>query len=146
MKSERFPIPSATAEDLLSQCRDNNLAVWQLMLENEKVWRDEAKVREELLAIWQVMKECTQRGFRVEGNLPGGLEVRRRAPRLYKELQEQNADEHLDLLDWVNVFALAVNEENAAGGQVVTAPNQWGSRHHPGGTALLQSLRERCLG
>jgi L-serine dehydratase len=118
----KIPYPFTTAEDLLSQCRDNNLAVWQLMLENEKVWRDEAKVREELLAIWQVMKECTQRGFRVEGNLPGGLEVRRRAPRLYKELQEQNADEHLDLLDWVNVFALAVNEENAAGGQVVTAP------------------------
>jgi len=118
----QIPHPFNTAEELLGQCRDNNLAIWQLMLENEKTWRDEDSIRRELLAIWQVMKECTQRGFRVEGNLPGGLEVRRRAPRLYKELQEQNADEHLDLLDWVNVFALAVNEENAAGGQVVTAP------------------------
>ncbi|MDQ2068874.1 L-serine ammonia-lyase [Natronospira bacteriovora] len=121
-ESSRIPHPFSTAEDLLGECRRHKVSIWQLMLENEKTWREEATVCEELLAIWQVMQECTQRGFRVEGNLPGGLEVRRRAPRLYRELQEQNADEHLDLLDWVNVFALAVNEENAAGGQVVTAP------------------------
>nr|WP_301288339.1 L-serine ammonia-lyase [Natronospira proteinivora] len=118
----QIPYPFNTAEDLLSHCRNNQLAIWELMLENEKTWRDEATVRKELLAIWQVMQECTQRGFRVEGNLPGGLQVSRRAPRLYKELQEQHDDEHLDLLDWVNIFAMAVNEENAAGGQVVTAP------------------------
>jgi len=121
-ESARIPHPFSTAEDLLSACRKHDLAIWELMLENEKTWRDEAVVRKELLAIWQVMQECTQRGFRVEGNLPGGLQVSRRAPRLYRELQEQHDDEHLDLLDWVNIFAMAVNEENAAGGQVVTAP------------------------
>lgn len=118
----RVPYSFSVAEELLAHCRENDMAIWQLMLANELAWRDEATVRSELLAVWQVMKECTERGFRVEGNLPGGLEVRRRAPRLHRELQKQHPDEHLDLLDWVNVFAMAVNEENAAGGQVVTAP------------------------
>jgi L-serine dehydratase len=118
----QIPYPFDTAADLLDHCRQQASGIWEVMLQNELTWRDEATVRKELLAIWSVMQECTQRGFREEGNLPGGLDVRRRAPRLYRELGLQKGVEHLDLLDWVNVYAMAVNEENAAGGQVVTAP------------------------
>lgn len=118
----QIPYPFDTAAELLDHCRSREAGIWEIMLQNELTWRDEATVRQELLAIWQVMQECTQRGFREEGNLPGGLDVRRRAPRLYRELGLQKGVEHLDLLDWVNVYAMAVNEENAAGGQVVTAP------------------------
>lgn len=118
----QIPYPFDTAGELLDHCRRKDVSIWELMLENELTWRDEATVRRELLAIWQVMQECTQRGLREEGNLPGGLKVRRRAPRLYHELGLQKGVAHLDLLDWVNVYAMAVNEENAAGGQVVTAP------------------------
>ncbi len=118
----RIPHPFDTAADLMAQCEQHGLAVWQLMLENERTWRDEDEIRRELLRIWSVMQECVQRGTRQDGKLPGGLEVRRRAPRLYRELNAQDKAGHLDLLDWVNVYAMAVNEENAAGSRVVTAP------------------------
>jgi L-serine dehydratase len=121
----RIPYPFDTGEDLLRSCKANGLSIWQLMLENEKSWRSEEEVREELLRIWSVMKQCTERGLTIEQSiLPGGLQLRRRAPKLYRDLQAQAETEKgpLDLLDWVNVFAMAVNEENAAGGRVVTAP------------------------
>jgi len=120
-----LPYPFHSGEDLLVLCRENGKAIWELMLENEKVWRSEAEIREGLLRIWAAMKACVERGCRMTGVLPGGLKVPRRAPALYQELTarpESGLHDPLTVLDWVNLYALAVNEENAAGGRVVTAP------------------------
>ncbi len=117
--------PFKSAEQLLGTCREKGLSISQLMLENEKAWRSEEETRLGLLRIWQVMQECVKRGCEKEGNLPGGLQVRRRAAELYRKLSSQpeaNLRDPLTTLDWVNLYALAVNEENAAGGRVVTAP------------------------
>ena len=93
------------------------------MLANERTWRSEREIRDGLLEIHAAMKSCMERGFRQEGVLPGGLNVARRAPVLYRELNQQlPGEDSLSTLDWVNLYALAVNEENAAGGRVVTAP------------------------
>ncbi|GIZ51135.1 L-serine ammonia-lyase [Noviherbaspirillum aridicola] len=119
----RYPFHSA--EELLALCRDNRLSVSQLMLENEKAWRSEDATRAGLQRIWQVMQECVRRGCEREGVLPGGLKVRRRAAELHRKLSstpEASLSDPLTTLDWVNLYALAVNEENAAGGRVVTAP------------------------
>jgi L-serine dehydratase len=121
--------PFNTARELLSLCQQHHLSISQLMLENEQAWRSESDVRQGLLHIWQVMQECVQRGCRTEGTLPGGLKVKRRAAELYQTLNHQAkqqseafAHDPLLVMDWVNLYALAVNEENAAGGRVVTAP------------------------
>ncbi|CAN5160977.1 L-serine ammonia-lyase [soil metagenome] len=116
------PYPFGNAEELLRIARDNDLRIADLVLENEKVRRDEAQIRARLLEIWQVMQECVERGFREEGVLPGVLKVKRRAPKLYRDLTAAGSAGPGDFMDWVNAFALAVNEENAAGGRVVTAP------------------------
>jgi L-serine dehydratase len=116
------PYPFASGAELLAQCREHGLEIFELMLANERTWAADAEVRAKLLHIWQVMQGCVERGFRQSGVLPGVLKVRRRAPRLYRQLTEGGAAGPLDVMDWVNVFALAVNEENAAGGRVVTAP------------------------
>ena len=96
------------------------------MLENEKVWRDEAAIRSGLAQIWEVMQQCIANGLAQEGILPGGLQVRRRAPALYQSLRRASAENvissTLSAMDWINLYALAVNEENAAGGRMVTAP------------------------
>ena len=94
------------------------------MIENERVWRSEQAIRQGLLEIWRVMQQCVERGCVTEGVLPGGLKVKRRAPRLYRQLSNDSELTSIPLgtMDWVNLFALAVNEENAAGGRVVTAP------------------------
>jgi L-serine dehydratase len=95
------------------------------MLQNEQAWRSATAVREGLLSIWRTMEACVARGCRTEGLLPGGLQVKRRAPLLYAKLcahPEAALRDPLNIMDWVNLYALAVNEENAAGGQVVTAP------------------------
>jgi L-serine dehydratase len=92
------------------------------MLANEHTWAAPAEVRTRLLHLWQVMQDCVNRGFRQTGLLPGVLKVRRRAPRLYRMLTESGTTKPLEVMDWVNAYALAVNEENAAGGRVVTAP------------------------
>lgn len=117
--------PFTTGDELLAHCDREDLTISQVMMANEQAWRSESEVREGLLTIWQAMKDCVDRGLRQEGELPGGLHVTRRAPRLYRELQAVDADapeDQLDILDWVNLYALAVNEENAAGSRVVTAP------------------------
>ncbi len=98
------------------------IPVWRLMLENEKAWHTEDEIREYVARIWEAMETCIQRGLVTEGILPGGLNVRRRAPRLAQKLRERGSSDPLAVMDWVNVFAMAVNEENAAGGRVVTAP------------------------
>ena len=117
------PYPFASGAQLLALCREHGLEIFELMLANERTWRTPLQIREQLLAIWQVMQACVARGFRQNGVLPGVLKVRRRAPKMYRTLTEGNAPQGaLVAMDWVNAWALAVNEENAAGGRVVTAP------------------------
>jgi len=121
--------PFTTGDELLAQCRRTGLSIARLMLENELAWRSEEEVRAALLRIWAVMKECVENGCgRTDEVLPGGMRVRRRAPSLRRSLLEQEAAgqgaerDPLWAMEWVNLYALAVNEENASGGRVVTAP------------------------
>jgi L-serine dehydratase len=116
------PFPFKTAGDLLNLCKTNGLSISSLMLRNESTFRPKHEVKQELHNIWLVMKACIQRGIESEGILPGGLKVVRRAPGLYRRLQTEHTTDPMQTMDWVNLFALAVNEENAAGGRVVTAP------------------------
>ncbi len=119
--TQRYPF--STAEQLLVHCRREKIAISDVMLANELAWRDETALRSELLRIWSVMKDCIQQGCAREGFLPGGMKVRRRAARLYSDLQVRaQQNDPLDIMDWVTLYALAVNEENASGGRVVTAP------------------------
>jgi L-serine dehydratase len=117
--------PFKTGKELLAHCTAQQLSFSQVMLANEAAWRPEAETRAGLLRIWQVMQDCVEAGCRHEGILPGGLKVKRRAPALYRQLSrhpEASLRDALSVLDWVNLYALAVNEENAYGGRVVTAP------------------------
>lgn len=122
--AERRPVPYAfeSGDRLLEQARRNGLTIWRLVLENEKAWLPEAEILERIRQIWDVMESCAERGLHTEGMLPGGLKVRRRACRMREKLEQSKVHDPLAVLDWVNVFAMAVNEENAAGGRVVTAP------------------------
>ena len=120
-----LPYPFLSAVNLLIHCANHNMRISDIMMENEKVWRDEEEIRTGLLKIWKAMKTCVNNGCRNEGILPGGLKVKRRAAELYRKLSTQpniSYKDPLTSLDWVNLYALAVNEENAAGGRVVTAP------------------------
>ena len=120
-----LPYPFHSAAELLALCSEHSLSISQLMLANEAARRPEAETRAGLLRIWQVMQDCVKAGCRTEGTMPGGLKVQRRAAGLYRQLSEHpeaNLSDALNVLDWVNLYALAVNEENAAGGRVVTAP------------------------
>jgi L-serine dehydratase len=116
------PHPFESGEELLQRAAEAQLTIPALVMENEQAWRSEAEIRAGLLRIWEVMKECVKRGLTREGVLPGGLKVERRAPKIYRNLITPDAPAQADVMDWVNAFALAVNEENAAGGRVVTAP------------------------
>lgn len=126
------PYSFASGAELLSMANEAKLTITELMLENETalrmqqtgIARDEAatQVRRDIRRIWNVMNGCISRGMRTEGILPGGLNVRRRAPRLAHRLRSQGSVDPLAPLDWITVYAMAVNEENAAGGRVVTAP------------------------
>ncbi|MGH8402836.1 MAG: L-serine ammonia-lyase, partial [Gammaproteobacteria bacterium] len=118
----KLPYAFGSSAELLALCKLHDLRIDKLMLENEKAWRSQAQTRAGLLKIWRVMQDCVTRGMREEGELPGGLRVRRRAPKLARDLMQQKKITPLDAMDWVNLWALAVNEENAAGGRVVTAP------------------------
>ena len=120
-----LPFPFESATELLAKCGADRRPIAALVLENEKSWRDEAEIRAGLLHLWKVMEASIERGCRTAGNLPGGLKVKRRAPAMFEELTrrpEAGLRDQLTVLDWVNLYALAVNEENAAGGRVVTAP------------------------
>ena len=119
-----LPLPFSTGRELLALCDHHGLPISDVMLRNECAWRPEAEVRAGLLRIWEAMQQCVRRGCENEGQLPG-LKLDRRAAKLYRQLQSQpDAAERdpLTVIDWVNLFALAVNEENAMGGRVVTAP------------------------
>ncbi|NUT95863.1 MAG: L-serine ammonia-lyase [Saccharothrix sp.] len=115
--------PFKTGDELLARTRETGLSISEVMLANELSWRTEQEVRSGLLHIWSVMQECVERGCTETGVLPGGLKVRRRAAEMRQRMAaEHYATDPLRVMDWVTLFALAVNEENAAGGRVVTAP------------------------
>ncbi|OII67611.1 MULTISPECIES: L-serine ammonia-lyase [unclassified Streptomyces] len=113
--------PFRTGDELLRLTRETGLSISALMLENEKAWRTEQEIREGLLEIWRVMRECVDRGMSREGILPGGLRVRRRAATTARKLRSEGDPLALSM-EWITLYAMAVNEENAAGGRVVTAP------------------------
>jgi len=123
---------------LLEHGRTEGLEIHELLLARERTWRSDAEIRAGLMRIWQVMQDCVRRGFEAQGLLPGVLGVRRRAPKLYRQLMSEPLSP-MHALDWVNVFALAVNEENAAGGQVVTAPTNGAAGVIP---AVIRYYRE----
>ena len=121
----RLPYPFESGDELLDLCRQHDLSIADIMRANEQVWRSETEIRDGLLNIRDAMNSCIRRGYHSHGVLPGGLKVQRRAPEIYRELNQQkqsSLDDPLRVIDWVNLYALAVNEENAAGGRVVTAP------------------------
>ena len=122
----QLPYDFSSAVELLALCNKHGLRVSELMMANERAWRSDEEIRSGLLHIWSVMRECVEQGLRDEGILPGGLDVPRRAAKLHRSLLEIGKPNvitsTLSAMEWVNLFALAVNEENAAGGRMVTAP------------------------
>ena len=117
-----LPLPFHSAAQLLQLAHDHQQPIAQIMRTNERHWRSDADIDSGLLKIWQAMQDCVQRGCSTQGRLPGGLNVKRRAAGFYEGLTQHANTDPLAVIDWVNLFALAVNEENAAGGRVVTAP------------------------
>ena len=111
-----------TADELINIAKDKGLSISTIMMDNEKCLADETTIRTQLVNIWQAMRASVERGIKTEGILPGGLKVSRRAPALHRTLSVEKNNDPLSAMDWVNLFALAVNEENAAGSRVVTAP------------------------
>jgi L-serine dehydratase len=119
---DKKPLPFAftTGDELLAICKQHNMRICDVMMANEKIWRSEAEVKQGVLNIWHVMHESIVKGCKTEGILPGGLNVRRRAPDILRKLDA--SDKPHRSMNWLNAFSIAVNEENAAGGRVVTAP------------------------
>ena len=120
--SANIPYSFRSAAELMEIAERNRLSIWELILANESVARSEAGVRTGIQAIWTTMQQCAERGLTTEGTLPGGLNVRRRAPEMRARLLQKQAGDPLAPMDWLTLYAIAVNEENAAGGRVVTAP------------------------
>lgn len=123
--SRLLAYPFSSGDELLARCRETGLPISALMLKNEEAWRPAEETRAALLRIWGAMEDCVRRGCRKEGVMPGGLRVKRRAAEMYRKLTsrpEASLRDPLTVIDWVNLYALAVNEENATGGRVVTAP------------------------
>ncbi len=116
------PLPYSTSESLLQRARDNDLTIAELIYRNELSWRSSDEVDARIADLCQAMRDCVARGLRTEGVLPGNMSVVRRAPHLYKSLSKSGASSPVHALGWVNAYAIAVNEENAAGGRVVTSP------------------------
>jgi L-serine dehydratase len=123
--SQVLPYPFHSGDDLLAICKEHDISIAEIMRRNERHWRSDEETRAGLLKIWQTMQDCVVRGCKTEGVLPGGFKVKRRAAQLHRDLTanpEAALRDPLQVMDWVNLYALAVNEENAAGGRVVTAP------------------------
>ena len=123
--ASQLPYAFSSGDELLKVCADNQMSVAQIMWENEKTWRSAEEIRSQLLHIWAVMQACVKRGCHSTDAMPGPLQVRRRAPALYQQLTkhaERGLADPLSVLDWINLYAMAVIEENACGGRVVTAP------------------------
>lgn len=121
-ESASVPYPFTTAVELIVHCQAQNASISDIMMANERTWRSDVDIEHGIAAIWQTMQLCVQRGIQQEGELPGGLHVRRRAAKLHQSLIRQAGSPGWNAMEWVNLYALAVNEENAAGGRVVTAP------------------------
>ncbi len=142
-----LPYQFSTAEQLLTLCKENKLTIAELMLENEKTWRSLDEIYQGILAIAKVMDDCIANGCKHEGILPGGLHVKRRAPDLYKKLIEQKGIrsifEQSDIMNHLNLYAMAVNEENAAGGRIVTAPTNGAAGIIPAVLKYCQQAHDR---
>lgn len=141
-----LPYPFTSAAELLARCKESGLSISALMLENEKVWRLESDIHAQLLHLWMVMDSCIAAGIAAEGVMPGGLKVKRRAAQLHRKLKSDDqslGDASLTTMDWVTLYALAVNEENAAGGRVVTAPTNGAAGIIP---AVLKYYLDHCSG
>ena len=115
-------LPFHSGDELLVQCRAHGKTIAQVMRANERHWCSDAEIDAGLMRIWHVMQACVERGLATDGVLPGGLKVKRRAAEWHRKVASRDGGDPLAALDWVNLWALAVNEENAAGGRVVTAP------------------------
>ena len=140
------PYPFTTADQLLALCSEHGLSIPALMMRNECAWRTETEIRKELLHLWKVMDACIAQGCNTEGVMPGGLKVKRRAAQLHRQLKRQGdslGDESLNTMDWVTLYALAVNEENAGGGRIVTAPTNGAAGILP---AVLKYYLAHCQG
>lgn len=137
------PYPFKSGEELLEMCKRDGKSIAQIMLENECSRLSEAEVRRKILEIWQVMKDSVERGCETEGVLPGGLEVKRRSKDLLTRLEKQGTKDPSHVFDWASLYALAVNEENAAGGRIVTAPTNGAAGVIP---AVLHYYMKFCEG
>ena len=123
--SKKMPYEFNSASQLIKLCKENSMSISDLVMENEKCLRSEKEIKEYLLEVWKVMKDCVDRGCTKNGYLPGIIKIKRRANDLYLKLNKENSSKIIDpleFMDWINLFALAVSEENACGGRVVTAP------------------------
>jgi len=144
--AHELPFPFRHGDDLLRLARESGLSIGEMALRNEACWRPEAKTRAGLLRVWRAMQACVERGCHCDGILPGGLKVQRRAPKIFRELSgnpEAGLRDPLTVLDWVSLWAMAVNEENAAGGRVVTAPTNGAAGLIP---AVLHYFARLCDG
>jgi len=141
-----LPYPFSTGDELLQQCKLNGLSISALMLANESAWRTKEETKLYLLKIWRTMEACIKKGCHTEGILPGGLKVKRRAAHLYRRLksEEKSNQDPLKVMDWVNLYALAVNEENAAGGKVVTAPTNGAAGIIPAVLYYFMQFKDNC--
>ncbi len=141
------PYPFETGQQLLDLCRKHKLSISELMMENERSWRDTAAIHKGILAIAKVMDTCIENGCHHEGILPGGLHVKRRAPELYKKINENKCVpsiyERSDIMNRLNMYAMAVNEENAAGGRIVTAPTNGAAGIIPAVLRYCQDAHEK---
>lgn len=141
------PYPFSTGDQLLKLCQENQLSIAELMLANELTWRDKSTIHREILAIAKVMNECIDNGCIHDGILPGGLNLKRRAPDLYKKLMDKQGVksifEQSDIMNHLNLYAMAVNEENAAGGRIVTAPTNGAAGIIPAVLRYCQQAHDR---
>ncbi|MCZ4753424.1 L-serine ammonia-lyase, partial [Legionella pneumophila] len=139
--------PFATATELLKLCKKHHLTIAELMLVNEKTWRSTAEIHKGILDIAKVMDDCINNGCKHDGVLPGGLNLKRRAPDLYRKLIEQkgvkSVFEQSDIMNHLNLYAMAVNEENAAGGRIVTAPTNGAAGIIPAVLKYCQQAHDR---
>lgn len=141
------PYPFDNAKQLLDHCKKNQLSIAELMMKNELTWRDEQTIHQGILALAKVMNDCIDNGCHHPGILPGGLNVKRRAPDLFKKLIEKQGipsiHEKSDIMNHLNLYAMAVNEENAAGGRIVTAPTNGAAGIIPAVLKYSQEAHEK---
>ncbi|MEE9451419.1 MAG: L-serine ammonia-lyase [Gammaproteobacteria bacterium] len=143
-----LPYPFTTAAELLQQCHDHHISIDEIMWANERVWRSEDQIRSSILKIANIMEDCIHHGCHAEGQLPGSLHLERRAPALYRKLQSSHGihsiHEDADIMNRLNLYAMAVNEENAAGGRIVTAPTNGAAGIIPAVMAYYKNFHQQA--